>query len=231
MALELKLAKNSVTENGDRMFIGDVTGAYDAQDNDTGYGAPNEERANLGLFLFVDKKETTGDTAMVLQPSDPETVDEWEVTLTGDAWYQCNVYGLIRYDVAIEAFVDELTYDYVADEIRKILTKTGSGPWVYTYEVVSSDVIEDEANTKRYTTLFDTNDLTQLCKCWTKSLRAYFSNPSRTEADKARYEEIDGSLKSIRTDFGFDQSSTAQQQVESLTEVCECFSQDPCETC
>ena len=230
MALELKLTKNSVTENGDRMFIGDTTGTYDAQDNDTGYGTPNEERTDLGLFLFVDKKESTEDTAMVLQPTDPETVTEWEVTLTGDAWYQCNVYGLLRYELTGGDFqVNELTYSFVADEIRKITVVNGVDD--YDYVVVTQDAILEDGNTTRYTTLFDTNDLTQLCKCWTKSLRAYFTNPNRTEADKERYEEIDGSLKSIRTDFGFDQSSTAQLQIESLTEVCECFSQDPCETC
>lgn len=100
MALELKIQNTAVTASGDAMTVTDVTGDYDASTNPTGYGAPNEERANLALFLRSFNKLTTGDVELVIDDNDsPNTVTEWSVSLNKDGWDQTTIYGLRLYNV------------------------------------------------------------------------------------------------------------------------------------
>jgi len=54
MALEIKIRTTSYSaDNADkRIYFEDVTGAYDAQTNTTGYGGPNPLRVDVGIFAI-----------------------------------------------------------------------------------------------------------------------------------------------------------------------------------
>jgi len=108
----------------DEMAIDDSTGAYHAVTNLTGYGAPNDERADLGLILMVEKKgygniadaEVTYDNSANTLAS----VATWTVAISVDGWYKNTLLGFPKwligetYDEDQAVVLDDVIYTSVA---------------------------------------------------------------------------------------------------------------------
>lgn len=83
MALELKIEVTERAANCSGFTVADTTGAYEATENPTGYGAPNPERAAYKAVLMADRTNSNGSTAIDV----PEGIAEWEVPTTQDGYY------------------------------------------------------------------------------------------------------------------------------------------------
>lgn len=230
MSLVLALTKGSLSSDGTTLTITDDTGSYDASENPGGYGSPNEARADLALFLKAYNKRYDGedeiqDTELSISTYDPEDVSEWTLTMNEDGWIQATVYGLKLYDIATSFQISELTYDAATNQIRKISTKTGVGPYTYTYEVVTEAALADDESVILFETIYNTYAIPGLCTCHYKANKYYFTN-GQQEEDFNRYQEIDALLTSIKYDFGFGSYADGQKNVEQAEEICTCFTED-----
>lgn len=235
MGLELHLTKSSISTEG-VMVITDSTGTYDATDNTTGYGAPNPARADLALLLRAYNKRYDGlesltDTALVIATYDPEVVTQWSLTLNKDGWQLATVYGLKLYSTATSFELNELTYDSATDEIRKILTKSGAGPYTYTYEVVTEAALEVDGNVIPYTYALNTYSLLDLCECHYKVNKKYTEalvdeDEETAETHWTTYTKLDALMKAIKYDFAQESYSEGQKIVEKCENICTCFTDD-----
>ena len=90
-------SSNSLT-NYDDMIIDDSTGTYDAGTNPGGYGAPNPDRADLGLVLVAQKKGygNIADTELEYSNTgnDFDTIASWTVDVTVDGWHEAVILGI-----------------------------------------------------------------------------------------------------------------------------------------
>ena len=93
MATELKLGTlvdgkrvATIDSTGTIFDIPDDTGAYDAVSNTGGYGAPNPERTDYGLFMFAFYRSSDGtdDSEFTLANNDPNSVSTVRVTAVKD---------------------------------------------------------------------------------------------------------------------------------------------------
>lgn len=229
MALELKIQNTAVTATGDAMTVTDITGDYDGVTNTTGYGGPNKDRNELALFLKSVNKRTDADVDLVIDNSDPLNVTEWAVSLNKDGWDQTTIFGLNLYSTSTNMEVGEIAYDSGSGEFRKIETKSGAGPYSYTYTVVTINELGSTGTTTFAATVEDLYDLTQLNKCNFKANKKYYNTKELKDRDK--YIEIRSSIIATKYQFELENPSKAQEMVESLEVVCECFSSDTCQTC
>lgn len=232
MALELELSKGALNDTDGTLIISDSTGNYDASDNTTGYGAPNPDREDLALFLraynnrYEGESDVTG-TLLTDTPddSDPTATAQWTLTLAEDGWIKCTVYGLRLYSTSTSFELNELTYDTGTSTIRKILTKTGSGPYTYTYEAVEEDALEDDDNVVAYSTVFNTYAIPDLCSCHLQSVESYFDEDDISEKQLKwnLSQKIRMYLVSIRNSFLIGSPAEAQKKVERAEAICACF--------
>jgi hypothetical protein len=234
MALELSIYKYGINDAGTIITVKDNTGNYNADSNPTGYGSPNPERNTLALFLRAYAKRYDGgdeivDTNLTVTPasSDKTAVDTWDVTLLSkDSWVQATIYGLQLYSTSTSFEIGELTYHAGTDQIRKILTKTGDGPYTYTYDVVEESALDEESYVKAYETILNTYAIPNLCECVNKANKKYFTAKEKDEVDFRRYLEFKGEVVGIKNDFGFGNYSEAQKTIEYLEIKCECFTEE-----
>lgn len=226
MALELKIQKTAVTSSGDVMTVSDTTGDYDAVTNPTGYGSPNQARNNMALFLTSFNKRTDGNVKLSVDTYDPEVVSEWSVSLNLDGWDETTVHGVLALETTNDLAVGELTYDFSSDELKVIDTKNGSGPWTYTTLPATEDDLLNDSYTVAYRTVEDLYDLTNLNQCNNKANKKYYDTKELSDRDK--YMEVRSSLTATEYQFALSNPSKAQEMVESLESVCECFSGDTC---
>jgi hypothetical protein len=236
MALELSIYKYGINDAGTKITVKDYTGNYNADSNPTGYGAPNAERSSLALFLRAVAKRYDGedditDTILTITETNPDKLvaDTWYVDLLSkDSWIQAIVYGLRLYASPSSLAFDEgeLTYDVDSNEIRKITSRTGDGPYTYTYETVEESALDDESNTKAYETILNTYAIPNLCECVNKANKRYFSAKEKEEVDFRRYQEFKGTLVGIKNDFGFGNYAEAQKTIEYLENKCDCFTEE-----
>jgi hypothetical protein len=83
VALELVFSSTTV-------ILNDITGAYHAVDNPTGYGTPNAEFADYAHFAMIRKKNVNNvaDSLLALAVYDEITATEFIGTRSVDGWYE-----------------------------------------------------------------------------------------------------------------------------------------------
>jgi len=83
VALELVFSATTVQLN-------DITGAYDAVDNPTGYGAPNAAFADYAHYAIIRKKNvnSVADVVLSLASYDEITAEEFIGTRSADGWHE-----------------------------------------------------------------------------------------------------------------------------------------------
>jgi hypothetical protein len=232
MALDLKLLYDSINDLGTKITLIDNTGAYSAS-NLTGFGTPNPDRDTLALIVRAYSKRYDGgeeivDTLLTVTPddADPVVAASWELTLNGQGWQQATVYGLQLYDVSLSFEVGELVYDTGSSAIRKILTKSGDGPYTYTYEVVEESALDDLTLIKAYYKVYNTYAIPGLCECKYRMNKEYFDARIKDPILFKKYLELTGILEGINSDFGFGSYSEAQSSVEYAEDICTCFTDE-----
>ena len=60
------------------MYLEDVTGTYDANDNPGGYGTPNQDRSELAIYITGHIKKSTGDERVEFVAYDPTAASHFE---------------------------------------------------------------------------------------------------------------------------------------------------------
>lgn len=113
MALELKIRKQSISNDCLTLIIDDQTGAYDAVSNPTGFGAPNPERVDMGLITFLVAKRSTGDEfiTLALDDADPHVTVDWTATHGADTVYKAIMYGVDNWDSGVTYVLDEVVFN------------------------------------------------------------------------------------------------------------------------
>jgi hypothetical protein len=87
MALDLTISITAIDSDCDTITVTDGTGTYDVNDNPGGYGAPNTERANLGLYLFGYEYNPDGDDSLLtVDNTNPTGVTGWNIDVSGDGY-------------------------------------------------------------------------------------------------------------------------------------------------
>lgn len=230
MALQLALAKGELDPTAGTQVLEDSTGSYNATTNPTGYGTPNAARNTLALFVrvynnrFDGSSDVTG-TLLVDVPdnSDPTAVTKWTITLVDEGWLKATIYGVRFLDVAISLQVGEIVWDDSNNVLKRILTKSGSGPYVYTTTTATVADLENTNYIVAYSTVFNTYAIPQLCICYEKSVEKYllsFDDDDRKLSDKIR-----AYLVSIRNGFLTGSPAEAQKKVEKAQAICTCFTE------
>jgi hypothetical protein len=231
MALVLVISKDSISQDGSTVKVVDSTGDYDVNDNPGGYGTPNPDRTDLALFIrSFSKRVSEDDIQLEVSTYDPETADEWDITLSKDGWQQVIVYGLRLYSTSLNLSIGELVYNTATEEIFKILTKSGSGPYTYTYEVVTIEEVEETGVTVAYEGTLNTLIVPGLDKCLSSANSKYFSELEVNTKSKPcednnfnQYLKIDAYLKAIAYDFAAGNYTASQEMVEQVEKLCSCF--------
>lgn len=232
MALVINIVKDSINDAGTELNLRDDTGLYDVSDNPGGYGSPNPNRNQVSIILLgYNKRQDEGDVALTFQNYSPTVDSTFVVNLYKEGWYQIKSYGLRLYSVNTSFDISEAVYDTTTSTIRKILTKSGSGPYTYTYEVITSDILNTDAVTTAYASVLNTLVLEALCKCHASANKNFFNNASpvtntteiNTDTNFQTYLKIDAYLKSIKYSFGFASYTQAQLKVEQAEKICDCI--------
>jgi hypothetical protein len=234
MALILNITKDSISSDGATLKVVDSTGDYDATDNPGGYGTPNPDRSDLALFLRAFGKQIAeDDVTLTIATYNPQTADEWDITLQTDGWQQIKTYGLLLYNVNTNFSVGELVYNVATEEIFKILTKSGSGPYTYTYEVVEIDEIDEDGVSVAYEAVLNTLVIPELDKCLYSANKKYLSEVDTTsktvpcdDDNFNQYLKIDSYLKAIAYDFAAGNYTASQEMVEQAEKLCDCFTEN-----
>lgn len=83
MALEIKLAVDSLSADGDKLTVKDVTGAYSFE-NPGGYGTLNPERGTLLVFLLADRVTSHSRRPLTVTGEAPSTAAGWGIGVKED---------------------------------------------------------------------------------------------------------------------------------------------------
>ncbi len=237
MALIINVVAGSVNEAGTELNLTDDTGLYDASDNPGGYGSPNPNKNEIAIILLANnKRQDEGDVLLTVQPYNPAVDYNYVVEIYKDGWYQIKSFGLRLYSVNTSFAVTEATYDSASGEIRKILTKSGSGPYTYTYSVLTPSDLDSVTVITLYESILNTLVLVTLLECYTNSIKVFFNNASPVTnttvmTDNADFNtklKVQAYLEAIRADFAFTNYTQAQLMVEQAEKICSCIDDCNC---
>ncbi len=134
---------------GDRIWVTDKSGVYDAANNAGGYGAPNFTRGEVALLLYVRRVPSSGDNVKMdhygteivynaLLGDDYET--EWEVSIPKGGRY------LISMILLLEDKSTLSTGDYYYDSVNGVVKEVGASTDT---EVTDYEVLVDEDNANK----------------------------------------------------------------------------------
>jgi hypothetical protein len=226
MALELQIKKLTTNSDGSFITIGDSTVAYDATTNPKGYGTPNDDRNVLALFLLANSKryngaKTISDTPLEIASYDPVTISTWTVLMQKAGWVEATVYGIPFYDDTVPYQIGECVWVNTFQEIRRIKTKSGGGPYVYTYDSITIPELEDLESITKYKSILNTNIIITLCSCLGKAKKKALLD--HLPADMATVDELDLYYYGINSSFASNAYAESQSKVEKLENLCECF--------
>lgn len=237
MALIINVVKESINSEGTELNLTDNTGLYDASDNTGGYGSPNPNKNEVATILLANnKRQDEGDVLLTVQSYNPTVDYNYVVNIYKDGWYQIKSFGLRLYSVNTSFSLTEAVYDSSTAEIRKILTKSGSGPYTYTYSVLTPSDLDSDTVIVLYESTLNTLVLSSLSECHAEAIKIFFNNANPVtntavlcdDANFNTYLKIDTYLKSINYSFGFGNYVQAQLKVEQAEKICTCLDDCNC---
>ncbi len=237
MALILNIVETSVNTAGTELNLTDNTGLYNVSDNPGGYGTPNPNKNEVAIILLAhNKRQDEGDVLLTVHSYNPTVDYNYIVDLYKDGWYQIKSFGLRLYSVNTSFAVTEATYDSVTGEIRKILTKTGSGPYTYTYSVITPSDLDSTSVITLYESILNALVLVNLEECHINAIKVFFNNANPVTnitvlCDDANFntcEKINVYLQSINSSFGLGNYTQAQLKVEQAEKICTCIDDCNC---
>lgn len=231
MSLVLQLQNYAINDAGTVLTIKDATGTYDADSNPGGFGTPNPARSDIALFLRTYQKRYDGtddivNTLLTSTPNDadPKVVESWAVDLLTDSWLQATVYGLPIYSTATLFAVNDLVWKDDSDEIIRIDTVSGSGPYTYTFTVIQEADLENTDYTVAYSTVLNTYAIPSISICLQKANDYYWE--TEKEKDWKRYLEIQSLIISITYGFAIGAYANSQKKIERVENMCTCLNDE-----
>lgn len=76
----------------------DISGTYDALNNTTGYGSPNDERSDRANYLLISKNDKNGTrTYITIANTTPLSTMIWAFTSTADGWHQGTILSVNKW--------------------------------------------------------------------------------------------------------------------------------------
>lgn len=137
--VELSFSKTQV-------FFEDITGAYHAVDNPTGYGAPNDAFTDFVHYAIIRKKNVNDvdDSILTLDAYNPVTATEFEADRDVDGWYEGTKFTIRIWSAGSYAAGTVRSHNGVIYEANTLTSQTpGAGAQ---WDVVSDlEEIEDNA--------------------------------------------------------------------------------------
>lgn len=237
MAVILNIVESSISVDGKYLNLTDATGLYNVSDNPGGYGTPNPNKNQVATILLANnKRQDEGDVLLTVQPYNPIVDYNYIVNIYKDGWYQIKSFGLRLYSTNTSFSITEAAYDSASGEIRKILTKSGTGPYVYTYQVLAPSDLDSDTVITYTESILNVLVLVNLLKCYTNAIKVFFNNASPVTnitvlTDDANFntkEKIQAYLEAIQADFGFTYYTQAQLMVEQTENICSCIKDCNC---
>lgn len=235
MALAPVIVKTAISADCSTVTITDNTGNYNVSTNPTGYGSPNEARANLYLKLIVTLKKSTGDELISVPAYNENTASSWTITITEDGYYEvysflCKAWsalityavGYIAYDVATDTF-------YVSLQAANTNNAVGDTPW-WTPCKSTAAQYKTAIALSQPNTYSDVDEYIELCNgviCRSKAAaQAFSSNPTGACGCGDKFREIDFMIKTARINQSDAAYSRAQVIVEQLQQSCQCIDKE-----
>lgn len=237
MGVILNIVENSISTDGKYLNLTDNTGLYNVSDNPGGYGTPNPNKNQVAVILLANnKRQDEGDVLLTVQPYNPTVDYNYIVNIYKDGWYQIKSFGLRLYNLNTSFSITEAVYDSASGEIRKILTKTGVGPYVYTYQIITPSDLDSATVITSTESILNTLVLVSLTECLALADKNFFNGAGPLtnttvmvdDANFNQYLKIDTYLKSINYSFGFGNYTQAQLKVEQTEKLCTCIDNCNC---
>ena len=227
MALELSLTKTSISSDCATMVITDNTGNYDVTTNPTGYGAPNETRANLYLKFITNLRTSDGREPITITAYNDNTAASWSFTITEPGWYEHYLFGCLVWSAAITYAAGEIAYDVATDLYYKSVSAgninnavTNATYWTATTDVVdfAAAVALPQADT--YEVTLNKVEICALQKCEATMLEKAGCDCKDSDGI-AQYEKVRMKLEAVTYAEALGNFSDAQEKVENLQIICE----------
>lgn len=226
MALEHKLAKGSISSDCITLTVSDDTGNYNVTTNPTGYGAPNETRANLYLKFFVTLRKSTGRESITVPAYNENTVTSWSVTIAEDGWYELYMFSCKAWSNAITYQLNYITYSASTDSYYKSIQGTNLNHAVSdtAWWEVTTDIDDFIAaiNATQPDTYNVTKNIVELCrsrKCEGQMLLKAGCDCC-DECALQQYEKVRMKVESAGWAEALGSFTEAQEIVENINEIC-----------
>ena len=226
MALVLVLEKTSITSNCTTIVCTDITGNYSAT-NLTGYGAPNETRANLYLKFLTNLRKSTGREPITITAYNENTVTSWSFAITESGWYEHYLFGCKVWSAVISYAIGEIVYDVATDAFYKSVTAanlnnavTNATYWTATVDVVDFTAAVALPQADVYQVTLNKVETCELRKCEGQMLLKAKCDCC-DECTLQEYEKVRMKLEAIVYQESLGNYTEAEEIVEDLLVVCE----------
>lgn len=235
MALVMKVAKSSITADCTTLTIIDNSGDYSAVApvNLTGYGAPNETRANLYNKIFLTLKKSTGDVVIAIDAYNENTASSWDIVISEDGWYEAYLFGCLVWGSGITYQLNYIAYDVSTDTYYKSLQNSNtnnlvSDPawWVATDKVADFKVAIAALQPDTYAGFDDFVELCNSVVCRSKAWAIDSVKPKSTNNCCNNYDKIDFEVTGATINEAAEAFSRAQLNVEAIQSLCNCIDDD-----
>ena len=238
MPLQLSLDRSVfISQDCKTVTVRDNTGIYDAIDNPTGYGGPNQDRSDLALFLQVESYKDNGelDKNELVLGVDPALDTSWNFEQDVDGYYKFKLIGVPLWSPAIAFNAEELTYLQNTESLYKALQATTgddpeSSPLIW-QNVSIEDTLTNNGLVANTTNLFISLDFDYVlacraAKCYLDSTLKYTKSitgePCNCEDDGLKdWQKIHALYNGVLSLIVQERYLDAQQVVKQIAEICE----------
>tara|TARA_R100001086_G_scaffold240206_2_gene166109 strand:- start:1501 stop:2253 length:753 start_codon:yes stop_codon:yes gene_type:complete len=133
MPLILNIQKTLESTDCQYVLFPDQTGNYDAGTNPGGYGAPNDDRADIAIFLIpklwdpIDNVISTLAASVVTSGNDdPVNATDWILNISEDGYYPIDFGYVHLQSNGLPVDTDEYIYDTVDGQLYRSLTDSNN---------------------------------------------------------------------------------------------------------
>lgn len=229
MALVLKLEKTSISSDCATMVVTEITGDYNVTTNPTGFGAPNETRANLYLKLLVHLRKSTGREVIAVPAYNENTASSWSIDVSNseDGWLELYLFGCKAWGSGVTYQLNYVAYDASTDKYYRSLQNSNTNHLVsdtaWWSEATDIDHFTAARTASQPDTYSVTENVVELCrsrKCEAQMLIKAGCNCC-DECALKEYEKVRMKIEAAAIHEALENFTEAQIIVENLNTVCE----------
>ena len=227
MALVLAIERTSITADCGTVVNTDTTGNYNVTTNPTGYGAPNETRANLYIKFLVNLRKTSGREPITIAAYNDNTVTSWSYAITEDGWYEQYVFACLVWSAVITYAAGEIAYNVATDLYYKSLVAgnlnnavTNAAFWKATEDVLDFAAAVALAQADVYEFTLNSLEVCRSRKCEGDMLVKALCDCC-DECTLQEYEKVRMKLEAITYNEALGNYTEAQEILENVQRICE----------